>query len=386
MSAKVIFHIDINAFFASAHIALDPSLQGKPVAACHVVKGFVVTSASYEARKRGVKSAMLMTQAKLICPELIVVHVDFDLYEDLSQKFIDLITSYSPLVEPGSVDEVYVDFTETIKNYKRPLDLAIEIQKRVYEELKLPVNIGIAPNKFLAKMGSDMNKPLGITVIRKREVEAKIWPLPIEDMFGIGRKTVPRLHKVGIFTIGDLANAPFGVLRNIFGNRTQIYIDLATGTGSDIIDTDTTAKSIGHSLTYSKPIHELDELKTEILNQIIDLEKRAKDTNVKAKTIQFAIRFEDMITVARSLTLDYYINDKEDIFERVMGLYTEFEGKHEVSGVKFLSVSLSNIKSIDQIEEQLSLFTVNKKTNLSKSHKKIKRSDYPVKTDIVDHS
>ncbi|NLW15037.1 MAG: DNA polymerase IV [Erysipelothrix sp.] len=355
MSVRIIFHIDINSFFASAHIAKDPSLKGEAVVVCHHVKGNVITSASYEARYHGIETAMILSEARKLYPAVKPVFVDFELYTELSEKFYDLISTYSTEIEQASVDEVYVDLTDKIKEYAQPLDLATEIQKRMLDELSLPVNIGIAPNKFLAKMASDMNKPLGITVLRKREVQSKLWPLPIEEMFGIGRKTVPRLHEIDVFTIGDLVKQPFEKVKAVLANRAQYFVDLANGIGSNDIDTNTTAKSIGQSQTFTKAIHEIEEVKSEILHDIETLSRRARQDFVKGKTIQFSIGFENKETSARSRTLDYYINDTKEIFERVMLLFGEFENQ-DYGGVTFISTTLTNLKDIREIEEQLDLF------------------------------
>ncbi len=359
MSARVIFHIDINAFFASAHLIEDPSLEGKPVVVCRDVQGSVVTTASYEARKFGVGSAMPLSHAKRLCPDLVVVELDFELYTELSEAFVEIIRSYSPMVQQASIDEVYVDVTDAIKEYKRPLDLATSIQKTILEELRLPVSIGVAPNKFLAKMASDMEKPLGISVLRIREVESKLWPLPIEEMHGIGKKTVPRLKALNVHTIGDLNNVSFDQLRVILGNRAQVFIDYANGRGSNQLDLSNSTKSIGQSQTFAQAIYDYDELREKILHEIKELERRAKASQLMGKTIQFSIRFEDMKTHARSITLDKYLNNQDEILERVMSLYAEFEADDH-SGVNFISVGLANLKETENIEEQLDLFTVSK--------------------------
>ena len=365
MSARVIFHIDINAFFASAHLILNPELEGKPVVVCRDTQSSVVTTASYEARKYGIGSAMPLAQAKRLCESLIVVELDFEWYTELSEKFVEIVKKYSPLVEQASIDEVYVDVTDPIKRYKKPLDLAVDIQKEILQTLKLPVSIGVGPNRFLAKMASDMDKPMGITVLRIREVQTKLWPLPIEEMHGIGKKTVPRLKKLGIHQIGDLNKVSFDQLKLILGNRTQTFIDYANGIASARIDLDTSAKSIGQSQTFSQAIYDYDELKEKIFTEIKEVERRAQKHKVRGKTIQFSLRFENMKTHARSITLDRYLNDKDELLERVMGLYSEFESE-STEGVNFISVTLANLKEIDEIEEQLDLFTIDK--NLDTDH------------------
>ena len=191
MAGRVIFHIDLNAFYASAEVLKNSALEGQPAAVAGLHRRSVVSTANYEARKCGVHSAMPLLMALEKCPQLVVVQGDFSWYEELSNRFFTYLRKFTPCIEPASIDECYMDVTDIIGNYKRPLDLAWIIQKRVYEDLRLPCSIGVGPNKFLAKMASDMRKPMGITVLRKQEVPSKLWPLPITDMWGIGKKSVP---------------------------------------------------------------------------------------------------------------------------------------------------------------------------------------------------
>lgn len=357
MASRVVFHIDINAFFASAHLILDPTLQGKPVVVCRDVSGSVVTTASYEARAYGINSAMPLSQAKKLCNTLVVVELDFEWYTELSEQFVDIVRKYSDKIQQASIDEVYVDVSIPILKYEKPLDMAVAIQKEILDTLKLPVSIGVAPNKFLAKMASDMQKPLGITVLRIREVAQKLWPLPIEEMHGIGKKTVPRLKVLGIHTIGDLNRVSFDDLKPILGNRTQDFIDKSNGIDVSGIESGILAKSIGQSKTFHAPIYDLDELKSRIMIEISEVERRAKDQRLLGKTVQFSIRLENMKTAARSVSFDSYINDKDTILERVMSLYSEFEGE---GGVSFISVTLSNLIAQEDLVEQIDLFNIDK--------------------------
>lgn len=349
----VIFHIDINAFFASAHTITDPSLKDKPVVVCSNNRGSVITTASYAARKYGVQSAMPLSHAKRLCEDLIVIDIDFALYQDLSQKFIKIIQSYSPVLEQASIDECYVDVTNIIKKYKKPLDLAVEIQKRVLDELMLPISIGVAPNKFLAKMASDMKKPLGIQVLRIREVESLLWPLDISEMFGIGKKTVPKLKAEGILTIGDLAKANPDSLRRYLGINTETFIQKAKGYDTTQIEVFAPAKSIGQSKTFPNSMTDLDEIRHAILVEIEQLCKRLDQKDVCGKTITFSIRLEDYSTAARSYTFDHHIFDKNTIFERVMSLYDEFDG---LGAISFISISMTNLIPRDDRLEQLNIF------------------------------
>ncbi len=350
----VVFHIDINAFFASAHVITNPNLEGKPLVVCSNHRGSVVTTASYEARKFGIHSAMPLAQAKRLCNDLEVVDIDFELYHDLSDRFIKIIQSYSSHLEQASIDECFVDVTNVIKQYDKPLDLAVAIQKQVFEELRLPISIGVAPNKFLAKMASDMKKPNGITVLRIREVDKFLWPLPIEDMFGIGKKTVPRLKEIGIHTIRDLAHANEDGVRPILGINTRNYIDRANGLDMSQIVPFSKAKSVGQSKTFTNAMTDLDEIRHSILVEIEEMVRRLHKSDLVGKTITFSLRMEDFKTAARSTTLEHYTDDLNLIYEKVIGLYDEFEG---YDAINFISVSISNLISKSDHLQQLDLFS-----------------------------
>lgn len=351
--ASVIFHIDINAFYASAHLIENPELRGKPVVVCSNHRASVITTASYEARKYGIHSAMPLAHAKKLCDDLIVIDVDFSLYQELSRQFIAIIAKYSQTIQQASIDECYVDMSDTIKKYEKPLDLAVAIQKDVEEELLLPTSIGIAPNRFLAKMASDMHKPRGITVLRIREVQDKLWPLPIEAMHGVGRKTVPLLKAKGIHTIGDLAQAQERDVQPILGINTQTYIGHAQGKGSAKIITESEAKSIGQSRTFANVLVDIPTIKDAIFAEVKEVSRRLIRYGYVGRTLTFAVRLDDYKTASRSVTAQNYFEDANAIFERVMALYDEFEGEGAVS---FISVSVSNLVDKDEVVKQMSIF------------------------------
>ena len=353
MAARVIFHIDINAFFASAHLITDESYLGKPLVVCSNHRGSVVTTASYEARAFGITSAMPLSHAKKLCDHLEVVDLDFELYSDLSAQFIDIVKSFAPKVQQASIDECYVDVSEEIFKYAKPLDMATAIQRRVLEELKLPLSIGVAPNKFLAKMASDMMKPNGITILRIRDVEEKLWPLDIAEMHGIGKKTVPRLRAVGINSIKELALSDPNALRPILGMSSELFVDKANGLDASEMDYDTTRKSLGQSKTFQTSLHELDEIRAAIRHEINEVERRMKASDLVGRTIQFSVRLEDYKTAVRSITLDRYIDSADVMFERVMAMYDEFDG---LGGIDFVSVTMSNLVYKDEMVEQLNIF------------------------------
>lgn len=351
--ARVIFHIDINAFFASAHLITDDAYLNKPLVVCRNTRSAVVTTASYEARSYGINSAMPLSHAKNLCSDLEVVEPDFELYSNLSERFINIIRGFSPKVQQASIDECYVDVTEEIRKYKKPLDMAVAIQRQVEKELKLPISIGVAPNKFLAKTASDMLKPRGITVLRIRDVQEKLWPMPIDQMHGIGKKTVVKLLDQGIHTIQDLAEREPESLRSVLGMSAESFVDKANGIDLSPMDYDTSRKSLGQSKTFPKTLYDLDEIRHAIRKEIDEVERRLKSHRIVGRTIQFSIRLEDFKSAVRSITLDHYVDSADAIFERVMVLYDEFDGQ---GGVDFVSVTLSNLIERDEMIEQINIF------------------------------
>ena len=356
--AKVIFHIDLNSFYASAEVVRNSALEGQPVVVGGLSKRGVICTASYEARKYGVRSAMPLFQAMDLCPELVVVEGDMSYYSQLSKKFFDFLRTYTPCIEIASIDECYMDVSELIKNYKRPLDLAWQIQSEVKSKLRLPCSIGVGPNKFLAKMASDMRKPMGITVLRKYEVPTKLWPLSIDEMFGIGKKTAPILKQNNILTIKDLAdpqNESF-ILKTI-GKTAPSLIANAKGEGNDQLVYNTTVQSISQSTTINHDVFDYEECKNILKVLCNSLVKRAKNNNITGKMVSISIRYHDFRNVVRSTNLDYYTNDVNIILEHALLL---FDQNFEDISIRHLGVGLSSLQSSDNTVQQLSIFSQEK--------------------------
>src|SRR5690625_837416 len=226
--AKVIFHVDMNSFYASVEMAYNPKLKGKPIAIAgnpEERKGIIVTS-SYEARAKGIKTTMPLWEAKKLCPDLIVIRPNFSRYRETSTKIFKMLAQITPIIEPVSIDEGYMDVTD---HQIHPIELAKIIQQQLLDTLDIPCSIGIGPNKFLAKTASDMKKPLGITILRIRELSKELWPLPIEKMYGVGEKTANKLHKIKIETIGDLAKADVYALTQLLGINGERLKNRANG-------------------------------------------------------------------------------------------------------------------------------------------------------------
>jgi len=356
---KIIFHIDLNAFFASCEIAEDDSLSKIPLGIGGRRERGVLTTANYVARKYGVKSGMNSIEAKRLCPNLLILPVNFDLYHRYSKIFFDLLSEYSDNIEKGSIDEGYLDMTKLSEDI-HPLDIAKEIQERLYKEHKLPVSIGIAPNMFLAKMASDIKKPLGITVLRKRDIKDKLWPLPIEDMFGIGKKTYPNLKIIGINTIGDLANYKnLKKLKLVLGNRLEEFMDKANGIDKKKIEPQrhVVYKSIGTTSTYSTDLYEYQDVLSKLVSLTKTVVNRLIADNSIIKTINIQVRYNDFTQINRSKTLDFYTDNFFEIYKVVEQLYDDNQGDLPI---RLLGVSVSNLKDNYNNFKQIDIFNVSK--------------------------
>ena len=366
---RVIFHIDLNAFFASCEMAQDPSLKDVPLGIGGRSDRGVLTTANYVAREYGVTSAMSVYEAKKRCPNLVILPVNFELYHHYSEQFFKLLHEYADEVEKGSIDEGYIDVTD-LSEEKHPLDIAKEIQGRLLDEYKLPVSIGIAPNMFLAKMASDMKKPLGITVLIKRDIKEKMWPLPIKEMYGIGKKTYPDLIKIGIQTIGDLVQYDDKrKLQIVLGNRMEEFIDKAHGIDDRKVDPHRhiDMKSIGNSQTYSTDLQTYQEIIEKLSHLTRKVVNRLQDDGSVAKTINIQVRYPDFSQINRSYTLESYTNNYFDVYNVVERLYDENQSDLPV---RLLGVSVSNMIPESEHVEQMTIYDIEK--NLPKEEKVLK--------------
>ncbi|MCA0982827.1 DNA polymerase IV [Halobacillus yeomjeoni] len=353
---RVIFHVDMNSFYASVEMAFDPSLKGKPLAIAgnpEERRGIVVTS-SYEARKFGVKTTMPLWEARKLCPDLIVMRPNFERYRTASKEMFKILADVTPLVQPVSIDEGYMDVTDCADQGSPP-QIAERIQKRIYEELDLPCSIGIAPNKFLAKMASDMKKPMGITILRKRDLSHKLWPLPIEEMYGVGEKTGEKLRKLKIETIEDLAKHPVLDLKKVLGINGERLQNRANGQDDRPVDPDAVHdfKSIGTSTTLPQDTTEDTEIQSVLRRLCNKVEARMKNKKVLTKNIQLMIRYHDRKTVTRSRQLSDFISKSDDLFQVALQLFDEHWNQNPV---RLLGVTASDLAEKSEVTQQLDLF------------------------------
>ncbi len=351
---KIIFHIDLNAFFCSCAIIKEPYLKGKPfvVGGSGVTRRGVVSTASYPARKYGIGSGMSLNDAFHLYPKLLVVPIDFNLYRKYSHIFFEHLKKYSPLILAGSIDEAYVDVT-TLAKTKHPLTIAKEIQESLLKMYQLPCSIGIGPTLFLAKMASDMKKPLGITVIRKKDIVDKLFPIPIQDMFGIGKKTYPKLIDVGIQTIGDFTKKAYRQhILNIMSEDAYLsYLDHIMGRSNDIVDPNKYAinQSISNETTLNYNMDALEAMLPIIDGLFETTYHRLIKGEYVCKGVAIKIKFADFKQMTRSLTFNDYTDDKETLKAHIISLYEKhYHGKPvRLLGTGFQQLLLKKDLKID---------------------------------------
>lgn len=354
---RVVLHLDMNAFYCSVHEAEEPEkYAGKPTAVAGSVelrKGIIVTC-SYPARAKGVRTGMTVRQGLQLCPELILIRPDFDLYRRYSQGFRQIAASYTPIMETVSIDECYLDITGS-SLFGSPLEIAETIQRRIRLEWSLPCSVGIGPNKLLAKMASDMKKPSGLTVLRIRDVPRLLWDKPCDQLFGIGRKTADKLRKLNIRTIGQLAAADETLLLSQFGVYGPHMKEAANGIDrSPVRETKEASKSVGHTTTLPANVSARPEIHRVLLNLADQTARRMRRKGFVAGCVQITVRLPDMTTYTRSRTLDKPLEDAASIHREACRLFDEHWPRPEP--VRLLGITLQSLQPKDSAAVQLDLF------------------------------
>lgn len=339
---RKIIHVDMDAFYASVEQLDNPQLRGKPVAVGgNEIRG-VVSAASYEARKFGVRSAMSGYLAKKNCPDLIFVRPRFDRYKEISNKIRKIFHEYTDLVEPLSLDEAYLDVTQNKKGNPSATLIAQEIRRRIYEELGLTASAGISVNKFVAKIASDYNKPNGQKTVNPDEVISFLEELPIRKFYGVGKVTTEKMYQLGIFTGLDLKGKSIEFLEKHFGKSGKFYYYVVRGIHNSEVKSEHIAKSVATEHTFnenlSSEIFMLEKL--EIIAG--ELERRLKKYQIAGKTVTLKIKYSDFTLQTRSKTLPYFISDKALLFETTKELLFQERMKNSV---RLLGISLNNLNT-----------------------------------------
>ena len=337
---RKIIHIDMDAFYASVEQLDQPELLGKPLAVGGAGERGVVSAASYEARKFGVRSAMSGTIARKLCPELIFVPPRFERYQEISKKLRAIFREYTDLVEPLSLDEAYLDVTENKKGIPSGSLIAREIRQRIFEELGLKASAGISTNKFVAKIASDINKPNGQKTIPPLEIAPFLEELPIEKFYGIGKVTTQKMYKLGIFFGKDLKAKSLEFLQEHFKNSGVHYYEIVRGNFKSEVKPNRIRKSVAAEHTFSKNLTS-EIFMLEKLERISEeLEKRLKKSDVAGKTITLKIKYSDFKVQTRSKTLPYFVREKSVLIATSKDLLYQDE---ILNSVRLLGISVSNL-------------------------------------------
>ena len=347
---RKIIHVDMDAFYASVEQMDNPELKGKPLAVGGSEVRGVVSAASYEARKFGVRSAISGVQAKKLCPDLIYVRPRFDRYKEISKKIRKIFHDYTDLVEPLSLDEAYLDVTENKKGNPSATLIAQEIRKRIFEEVGLTASAGISVNKFVAKIASDYNKPNGQKTVNPDEVETFLEKLDVKKFYGVGKVTAEKMYQLGIFTGYDLKQKALEYLEKHFGNSGFHYYQIVRGIHNSAVKPNRKIKSVGAERTFGENLSSEIFMEERLQSIAKELEKRLQKSKISGKTITLKIKYSDFTLQTRSKTLPYFVSDKNIIVDVAKDLLYQERLKNSV---RLLGISIHNLNNEEKTKTAL---------------------------------
>ena len=343
---RKIIHIDMDAFYASVEQRDNPDYRGKPIAVggSPEGRGGVVATASYEARKFGVRSAMPSKKAVQLCPEVIFVRPRFAVYKEVSQKIREIFRRYTDLIEPLSLDEAYLDVTQDKQDIGSAIDIAKMIKQAIKDELQLSASAGVSINKFVAKIASDMNKPDGMTFIGPSSIESFMEKLPVEKFFGVGKVTADKMKGMGLFTGADLKRLPEDEMVKHFGKPGRFYYQIARGIDNRAVQPNRETKSIGAEDTFPYDLTDIDEMNAELDKLSQTVANRLQTYQMRGRTVTLKIKYRDFKQITRNYSVPEPVGDFDIISTTAKRLLlaTEPEGKK----IRLLGVTLSNFSEI----------------------------------------
>ncbi|MBW1980806.1 MAG: DNA polymerase IV [Deltaproteobacteria bacterium] len=350
---RAILHLDMDAFYASVEVLDEPMLRGKPVIVGGSSKRGVVSSASYVARQYGIHSAQPLATARHLCPHGIFLPVRMARYKEVSRRIFTIFSQYTPLVEPVSIDEAFLDVTASRRLFGSAVEIAQMIKKRVRQEIGLTLSAGIAPCKLAAKIASDLQKPDGLTIVPHDGVREFLRPLPIDKLWGVGRETSRTLAALGVSTIGDLALLPRKLLCSKLGAHGLQLHQLANGVDDREVKPGSRAKSVGREKTYDTDITDVQSARKELLSLAYMVARKLRQQHVWGSTITLKVKYGNFQQITRSLTLEKPTDDGREIFRNCCLLMDRCDiGSRPV---RLLGVSVSQLRQAGG-QEQLPLF------------------------------
>jgi DNA polymerase-4 len=344
MDERFILHIDMDAFFISVEQRDDPCLRGKAAAVCGSLSRSVITSATYEARPYGIRAGMPVQEAKRRCPQLILVEGDHSKYTETASRIFSILKDYTPFVEVASIDEAYLDITQSKLLFGSPLHIAQSIKDRIKEREQLTCSIGIGPNKLLAKLGSRLKKPDGLVMIEKERVEEILRDLPVSDLFGIGPKLTEELNSIGIYTCGQLGRSLVSVLNRRFGVIGERLHEMGLGLDDSPVvpfDEEDDAKSISHSVTLEEDSSDSNLLRKVLLQLSERVSRRMRRDSFYGRRLTLTVRYSDFYTFTKQKTFSQWINSGNEIFHHATEI---FESILHPKPIRLLGVGMSLLK------------------------------------------
>lgn len=377
---RTIFLVDMNAFFVSCEMSRNPDLISKPaaVAGNPEKRTGIILAANYEARAYGIKTAMTVSKAKQLFPGLITVSPDHNFYQQKSREVMTLLQEFSPVIEPNSIDEAWLDLTGCDTIYASPLSAAQIIMKEIKTRLDLSCSIGISENKFLAKMASEMKKPMGITELWLSDIKTKMWPLPVSNMYGIGTKTASRLSDCGISSIGDLARTSAETMRNLFGKNGTIIHNHANGIDNEPVTprSDDEMKSIGRSVTLPQDISRPDMLRSILIKLSDEVAATARKNLVKGNVIRLNLKFKDFTVINRQETV-HPTNSGNEIFQTGYNLL--LKNWQSDWSVRLIGITLAGFDHSHE-PQQLSIFDLAEQQHTQKTNSHDRSAEAIIRT------
>ena len=341
----MILHVDMDAFYASVEERDRPELRGKPVVVGGTPEGRgVVSAANYVARTFGVHSALPAARAKRLCPHAVFLRPRMEHYASISKQIRHIFGRYSPLVEPLALDEAFLDVSGSGRLFGEPVEIARKIKSDIRRELNLVASVGVAPNKFLAKVASDLDKPDGLVVVPPDRVREFLDPLPVGRLWGVGKTAQHRLDRLGIRQIGQLRQLPLEVLTDNFGRSGEHLWNLAHGTDDRSVVPDHVAKSVSHETTFATDVEELDVLRAWLMELTEQVARRLRRNQLQGRTVQLKVRYGDFHTVTRSQTLPEPTSITDEIWRSAEGLLTTRLPNRKLS-VRLIGVGVTSIET-----------------------------------------
>ena len=341
---RAILHVDMDAFYASVERLDDPSLAGQPVIVGGLGPRGVVATASYEARIHGVHSAMPMARARRLCPEGRFIRPRMQRYREKSAEVFEIFREYSPLVEGLSLDEAFLDVGASLKLFGPPEVIARCIKDSIRERTGLTASVGVAHNKFLAKLASDMEKPDGLCVVDAKRVHEFLDPLPVTRLWGIGKRTAPRLKQLGILTIGQLRRSDPVLLGPVLGKRVAHFVRLANGEDEREVEARRADKSISNELTFDVSVSDRDELLAELQRQAENVSRRLRGKHMLARTVSVKIRDDAFRTVTRSRSMVAPSCSTRTLYRMARALLESWLRNHRNTPVRLLGMGVSGLE------------------------------------------